>query len=208
MDRRNWVIDQMAANGYITREEAAKAKNEDLITQTRPMGIQTEDADYFVEDVRRQLYAKYGADKLYDGGLQVRATLDTRLQNFAVNALRIGLVRYDHRHGWRGAKDSIDLTGDWQARLASRSQSFRASTPGASPSCSGSPRTGPPISVLPMARRPRFPWPRSPGRGSRTPMPPSARRPPRRNRSTSPAMSFTSNRRTTRAITGCVRFPK
>ncbi len=116
--RRNWVIEQMRENGYITREQAAQAKAEDLVTGSRALGSQTEDADYFVEDVRRKLYAKYGADKLYDGGLQVRSTLDTRLQNLAVNALRMGLVRYDHRHGWRGTKNSIDITGDWKSALS------------------------------------------------------------------------------------------
>ena len=54
---------------------------------------------------------------LYDGGLQVRASLDTRLQNYAVSALRSGLVRYDRRHGWRGAKNHIDANGDWRAKL-------------------------------------------------------------------------------------------
>ncbi|MBN9572188.1 MAG: transglycosylase domain-containing protein, partial [Alphaproteobacteria bacterium] len=53
--RRNWVIDQMRSNGYITRDEARAAKAEPLQTQMRPLGIQAEDADYFVEDVRRQL---------------------------------------------------------------------------------------------------------------------------------------------------------
>ncbi|MBN9557594.1 MAG: penicillin-binding protein 1A [Alphaproteobacteria bacterium] len=115
--RRNWVIDQMRSNGYITRDEARAAKAEPLQTQMRPLGIQAEDADYFVEDVRRQLYAKYGARTLYEGGLQVRSTLDTRLQNFAVNALRMGLVRYDHRHGWRGATSNIDIQGDWKKEL-------------------------------------------------------------------------------------------
>src|ERR1051326_4731852 len=91
----------MAENGYITEDEKNAALAEPLVTQSRPMGIQAEDADYFVEEVRRILYAKYGEQALYDGGLQVRSTLDTRLQNFAVNALRDGLVRYDHRHGWR-----------------------------------------------------------------------------------------------------------
>ena len=103
IDRRNWVIGQMAENGYITEEQAKAAMAEPLITQTRPLGSQAEDVDYFVEEVRRQLYAKYGEQALYDGGLQVRSSLDTRLQNYAVNALRSGLVRYDRRHGWRGA---------------------------------------------------------------------------------------------------------
>lgn len=118
LERRNWVIGQMAENGYITSDQARAAIAEPLVTQTRPLGIQAEDADYFVEEVRRILYDKYGQTALYDGGLQVRSTLDARLQNFAVNALRAGLVRYDRRHGWRGAPSNIDVSGDWQNALA------------------------------------------------------------------------------------------
>ena len=116
-DRRNWVIGQMMENGYITAEEARDARAEPLVTQTRAAGAQTEDADYFVEEVRRELYARYGEQALYDGGLQVRSTLDTALQNYAVNALRAGLVRYDRRHGWRGASSNIDVSGNWQDTL-------------------------------------------------------------------------------------------
>jgi penicillin-binding protein 1A len=119
LDRRNWVIGQMRENGYISRDEEQAALNEPLSTQMRPLGIQVEDADYFVEEVRRILYAKYGEHGLYDGGLQVRSTLDTRLQNYAVNALRAGLVRYDRRHGWRGAVSNINVNGDWKSALAS-----------------------------------------------------------------------------------------
>ncbi len=119
LDRRNWVIGQMADNGYITRDEEKASIAEPLVTQTRPLGSQAEDADYFVEEVRRLLDNKYGQNALYDGGLQVRATLDTRLQNYAVSALRTGLVRYDRRHGWRGAVSNISTTGDWKDALAS-----------------------------------------------------------------------------------------
>jgi penicillin-binding protein 1A len=119
VDRRNWVIGQMAENGYITRDQEKAAIAEPLVTQNRPLGSQAEDADYFVEEVRRLLHDKYGQEALYDGGLQVRATLDTRLQNFAVSALRTGLVRYDRRHGWRGAVSNISTTGDWKDALAS-----------------------------------------------------------------------------------------
>ncbi len=118
LDRRNWVIGQMRENGYITREQEQAAIAEPLITQTRAIGSQTEDADYFVEEVRRQLYARYGEQALYDGGLQVRSTLDTTLQNYAVNALRAGLVRYDRRHGWRGAISNIHIAGNWKDTLA------------------------------------------------------------------------------------------
>jgi len=119
LERRNWVIGQMADNGYITREQEKAAIAEPLVTQMRPLGIQAEDADYFVEEVRRLLESKYGQNALYDTGLQVRATLDTRLQNFAVSALRAGLVRYDRRHGWRGAVSNIPTTGNWKDALAS-----------------------------------------------------------------------------------------
>lgn len=119
LDRRNWVIGQMAENGYISWDSAKAAIAEPLVTQMRPLGIQAEDADYFVEEVRRILYTKYGQRALYDGGLQVRSTLDARLQNYAVNALREGLVRYDRRHGWRGARNQISLTQDWKTSLQS-----------------------------------------------------------------------------------------
>src|ERR1700744_4090221 len=109
VDRRNWVIDQMADNGYITDAQRDAAKATPLVTQMRALGSQAADVDYYVEEVRRQLYAKYGADKLYDGGLQVRASLNTVYQNYAVSALRTGLVRYDRRHGWRGTKMHIHL---------------------------------------------------------------------------------------------------
>ncbi|MGC8534342.1 MAG: penicillin-binding protein 1A [Rhizomicrobium sp.] len=115
--RRNWVIGQMEANGYITAAQARQAIAQPLITQTRALGAQTEDAQYFVEEVRRWLYAKYGGRKLYNAGLQVRSTLDTRLQNYAVNALRAGLVSYDRRHGWRGAISHVDVQGNWTAAL-------------------------------------------------------------------------------------------
>jgi penicillin-binding protein 1A len=118
-ERRNWVIGQMADNGYITDAQARAAIEEPLVTKTRPMGSQAQDVDYYVEEVRRLLYGKYGEHGLYDGGLQVRASLDTRLQNFAVSALRTGLVRYDRRHGWRGAAGNIGATVNWKAALAS-----------------------------------------------------------------------------------------
>ena len=50
----------MRENGYITPRRSAGAIAEPLVTQMRPLGIQAEDADYFVEEVRRMLYAKYG----------------------------------------------------------------------------------------------------------------------------------------------------
>jgi len=118
IERRNWVIGQMADNGYISDSEAKAAMAEPLNTQSRPLGVQAVDVDYYVEEIRRLLYAKFGEKALYDGGLQVRSSLDTRLQNYAVSALRMGLVRYDRRHGWRGAASNVGHTDNWQPVLA------------------------------------------------------------------------------------------
>jgi len=115
--RRNYVLTEMRDNGFITRQEQQTAEAEDLVTYNRPFGAVVADVDYFVEEVRRILFTKYGTEALYDGGLQVRSTLDTRLQDIAVRSLRAGLIAYDHRHGWRGPIKNVDLKTDWAEAL-------------------------------------------------------------------------------------------
>src|SRR5258708_6466524 len=106
--RRNYALEQLQENSYITRQQFAEAKGEALVTYNRPFGAVAPDVDYFVEEVRRILYEKYGEKALYDGGLQIRSTLNTRLQDIAVRSLRAGLIAYDHRHGWRGPLKHVD----------------------------------------------------------------------------------------------------
>jgi penicillin-binding protein 1A len=115
--RRNWVIDRMQANGFISQNRADSARQTDLQTRSRTAGDRTT-ADFFAEEVRRELVNRFGENGLYGGGLSVHATLDPKLQRIADNALRNGLEFYDRRHGWRGPLASIDLTGDWQTSLA------------------------------------------------------------------------------------------
>ncbi len=116
--RRNYVLDQMWDNGYITRQQRDGAEAEDLITYNRPFGAVVADVDYFVEEVRRTLQQKYGDQALYDGGLQVRSTLVPRLQDIAVRSLRSGLIAYDRRHGWRAPVAHADLNADWKTALS------------------------------------------------------------------------------------------
>jgi penicillin-binding protein 1A len=61
-------------------------------------------APYFVEEVRRLLQAKFGDESLYQSGLEVRTTLDPRLQKLANAAMDLGLRELDKRQGWRGVK--------------------------------------------------------------------------------------------------------
>src|SRR5690606_30263710 len=58
LERRNWVIDQMLANGYVTAEEAQKAKATGLNVNPRPRGSYLFAADYFTEEVRREIIAR------------------------------------------------------------------------------------------------------------------------------------------------------
>src|SRR5262245_57465929 len=119
--RRDWVIGEMLENGYITREQADAALAEPL--QPRKRGTtETVSADYFAEEVRREIATSkeenLGTEGLYQGGLYVRTTLEPKLQEIADRVLRAGLVRYDLRHGYRGPVAAIDPGPDWQKRLA------------------------------------------------------------------------------------------
>src|SRR5689334_2000641 len=118
VDRRNYVIDRMAEDGYITAAQAEKAKKDPLEVTVRPTGAHIFAAEYFAEEVRRYLYEKYGEKKLYEGGLSVRTTLDPKLQVLARRAMINGLVNFDEGQGYRGAITTIDTGGDWGVKLA------------------------------------------------------------------------------------------
>ncbi|UNE53442.1 penicillin-binding protein 1A [Bartonella machadoae] len=118
INRRNWVIDRMVANGYVTREQGEKAKEKPLGATMRGSDSYVFAADYFTEEVRRRLMHRYGAKTLYEGGLSIRTTLDPRLQLIARRALHNGLIKFDHSKGWRGAYKHIDKSNDWGTELA------------------------------------------------------------------------------------------
>jgi penicillin-binding protein 1A len=99
--RRNWVLDQMLSNHFITFDQYAEAKAEPLVPR-RPQDADTTRAPYFAEDVRRWMMEKFGADAVYKGGLSVRTTVDPALQYLGERSLRDGLLAYDRRKGWRG----------------------------------------------------------------------------------------------------------
>ncbi len=118
IERRNWVIDQMAADGFIKVADADKAKRQPLAVTQKPTGEHIFSAEYFTEEVRREIFERYGEKKLYEGGLSVRTTLDPKLQVLARKTLTDGLVKYDEAHGWRGPVTKIDISSDWGVKLA------------------------------------------------------------------------------------------
>ena len=115
--RRDWVIGRMLEDGVITSKEARIAKLTPLVTRKRQETSYVK-ADYFAEEVRRELADRYGETNLYRGGLVVRTTLNPHYQKIADRALRNGLVAYDRRHGWRGPIANIDLSLGWLGALS------------------------------------------------------------------------------------------
>ena len=119
VERRNWVIERMAANGYISKEDAEAAQKEPLNVKPRMVSPNSIASGYFAEGVRRDIAERYGEESLYEGGLLIRSTLDPKMQAMARKALVDGLVRFDEARGWRGAHQKIDLAGrEWGVALA------------------------------------------------------------------------------------------
>lgn len=118
LDRRNWVISRMLEDGHITREQADRAWQADLVTHSRDETQFVQGGEYFAEEVRREIVETFGEDQLYKGGLAVRTTLEPEYQRLAQKALRDGLEDYDRRHGWRGPVTQIDQGEGWAAVLA------------------------------------------------------------------------------------------
>ena len=117
IERRNWVIDQMVENGYVEPGEGEKAKALPIGAKPRRGGTYLFAGEYFTEEVRRQLIARYGEDALYEGGLSVRTTLDPDLQLIARKSLQNGLMKYDTLRGYRGSITTVDISGDWGPAL-------------------------------------------------------------------------------------------
>jgi penicillin-binding protein 1A len=117
VERRNWVLDRMRENDFIGADEHAEASAAPLEVSPAQGGEGLFSAESFTEEVRREVLDMYGEDKLYTGGLSVRATLDPEYQMLARQALASGLMGFDRKRGWRGPLARIDMAGDWAGKL-------------------------------------------------------------------------------------------
>ena len=112
------MIDRLLENGWIKQADADKARKEPLTVTSRSNAAHTFAGEYFAEEVRRDIFERYGEKKLYEGGLSVRTTLDPKLQVMARKTMAAGLVNFDEAQGWRGAISKLDISGDWGVKLA------------------------------------------------------------------------------------------
>jgi penicillin-binding protein 1A len=116
--RRDWVLGEMARHKYITQAvyQQALAEPNRAFPHEQPIEV---DAPYLAEMVRRQVLDRFGNEALTEGYV-VHTTVQSARQQAAVNALRDGLMAYDHRHGWRGPEAHIDLPADADATTYAR----------------------------------------------------------------------------------------
>ena len=118
VERRNYVIDRLLENGWIKPAEAETARKDPLVVTNRSNAAHIFAGEYFAEEVRRDIFERYGEKKLYEGGLSIRTTLDPKLQVMARKTMAAGLVNFDETQGWRGAQSKLDISGDWGVKLA------------------------------------------------------------------------------------------
>jgi penicillin-binding protein 1A len=118
IERRNYVIDRLQENGWIQQADAEAARKAPLTVASRGNGAKTFAGEYFAEEVRRDIFERYGEKKLYEGGLSVRTTLDPKMQVMARKTMAAGLVNFDEAQGYRGPVSKLDISGDWGVKLA------------------------------------------------------------------------------------------
>ena len=123
--RRNYVLKEMLANGYITQPEHDAAAASPLGTVNKRTASFESVPGYFMEEVRRQLMEKFGENadggrnpySVYSGGLWVRTSFDPAQQVLAQKALRNGLLRYDRGRGWTGPLKHVAIGSNWLSAL-------------------------------------------------------------------------------------------
>ena len=114
--RRNLVLKNLLDNNYLKKEEYEKFINNKIELKKRKK-IFLEDTRYYVEDIRKYVVDKFGFEKVYKQGLNIKTPLNLELQNIATLSLRKGLESYDKRKGWRGSLTNKKNLDNWKKDL-------------------------------------------------------------------------------------------
>jgi penicillin-binding protein 1A len=107
--RRAYVLRRMLELGYADAA-AVDAASKEVVKARAHRALADVEAPYVAEMVRAEIERRFGP-KAIESGYKVYTTIDGRLQKAANHALRMGLVDYTRRHGWRGATSKVELTG-------------------------------------------------------------------------------------------------
>jgi penicillin-binding protein 1A len=104
--RQQYIIDRMLENGFITADEHASAKKQELKYRTEAEN--TVHAEYITEAARQMMFAQYG-EEAYHRGLNVYLTIKASEQTVAYRALRKGILDFERRQPYRGPEAYVDL---------------------------------------------------------------------------------------------------
>jgi len=114
--RRDWVIERMVDNNFIEEKEGDEAIEKPITLKIKD-SEEISKAEFFADSVKKELTSLYGSDGVFENGIVVSTTLDSRLQKIASKAFDAGIEEYDQKHGYRGALTKIDAAGKWQEEL-------------------------------------------------------------------------------------------
>ncbi len=110
--RRNLVLKNLLDNKFISSKEYKNLKEKKIILN-KTKKIFLEDAQFYIEDVRKNVIEKLTYEKVYKQGFNINTPIDLNLQKIATNALREGLILYDKRKGWHGILGNKSYSTSW-----------------------------------------------------------------------------------------------
>jgi len=114
--RRNLVLKNLYENNFLNTNKYQEFKNQPIkLKKTKKVFL--EDAQYYIEDVRKNIIELLSYDKVYKQGYNINTPINLNLQKIATETLRKGLIDYDHRKGWRGPILNLDYSNNWFKNL-------------------------------------------------------------------------------------------
>jgi len=114
--RRDLVLKNLFENKYINLKSYNKFKVE-KIKLNKIKKVFSEDAQYYIEDVRKNVIDTLTYDKVYKQGFNINTPINLEFQKIATEVLRNGLIAYDKRKGWRGPLANKNYSENWNNNL-------------------------------------------------------------------------------------------
>jgi len=114
--RRDLVLKNLNQNGFLNLEKYNEYKNQNIKLKKKKK-IYLEDAQYYIEDVRKNIIDKLTYEKVYKQGYNINTPINLNLQKIATESLRNGLIAYDQRKGWRGPITNIEYDDNWHKNI-------------------------------------------------------------------------------------------
>ena len=114
--RRDLVLQNLYQNGFLDIKNYNQYKNQ-KIKLKKTKRIYLEDAQYYIEDVRKNIIDKLTYEKVYKQGYNINTPINLNLQKIATDSLRNGLIAYDQRKGWRGPITNIQYDDNWYKNI-------------------------------------------------------------------------------------------